>query len=129
MSDTKPQPQPVIVDNPEPIAVTVAAETFRPSATAENPPAKATTTSEQNLHSLGQRRINLIWETTQAVIAVVVTVSTLYVAAKLALKDNAQTAAFLLLSNAFFLVIGFYFSRSNHARINDTAPTGKIDTR
>jgi Na+/phosphate symporter len=90
----------------------------------------STTTSEQDRHSYGQRRINLIWEITQALIAIVVTVATLYVASQLALKDDGQTAAFLLLSNAFFLVIGFYFSRSNHNRINDTAPgMGRIDTR
>jgi hypothetical protein len=106
---------------------------------AESPPpsrpAAATTTAEQDLHSFGQRRINLIWEVTQALIAVVVTLATLYVAAQLALKGAGETAAFLLLSNAFFLVIGFYFSRSNHNRINDTAPKrgsgrqGQIDTR
>jgi len=91
--------------------------------------AAATTTREEDRHSYGQRRINLIWEVTQAIIAVIVTLATLYVAAQLALREAAQTAAFLLLSNAFFLVIGFYFSRSNHNRINDAAPKGTIDTR
>jgi len=40
---------------------------------------------------------------------------TLYVAARLALiPDSAGgTASALLLSNAFFLVIGFYFGRNN----------------
>lgn len=90
-----------------------------------------TTTGEQDRHSLAQRNINLIWEGTQAVIAVVVTVATLYVAAQLALRDSGETAAFLLLSNAFFLIIGFYFSRSNHVRIDDSkaAKAEKIDTR
>jgi len=89
------------------------------------------TTSEQDRHSYGQRRINLIWESTQAMIAIIVTLSTLYVAGQLALKGSGETAAFLLLSNAFFLVIGFYFSRSNHNRINDLAATrgDRIDTR
>ena len=75
-----------------------------------------TTTSEQDRKAAGQRRINVVWELTQAFIAVVVTLATLYVASQLALKDNGQTAAFLLLSNAFFLVIGFYFGRTNHQR-------------
>jgi len=78
-----------------------------------------TTTIEQNKHTLAQRRINIIWEVTQAVIALLVTMATLYTAAKLALITPAQTAAFLLLSNSFFLVIGFYFGRTNHAR-NET---------
>lgn len=84
------------------------------------------TTAEQDLKTHGQRRINLIWEVTQAGIALAVTTSTLYVAAKLAILQPAQTAAFLLLSNAFFLVIGFYFGRTNHARMGDA---GRPDSR
>ncbi len=78
--------------------------------------APATTTSEQNLKSASQRRVNIIWEITQAAIALAVTGFTLFVSSELALKDAGQTAAFLLLSNAFFLVIGFYFGRTNHQR-------------
>lgn len=77
----------------------------------------ATTTREQDRHSFGQRRINLVWEGTQAVIALSVTSATLYVAANLAMRDDKQTAAFLLLSNAFFLVVGFYFGRTNHQKV------------
>lgn len=76
----------------------------------------ATTTAEQDRKTSGQRRVNIIWELTQAMIAVTVTFATLYVSAQLAMKDAGQTAAFLLLSNAFFLVIGFYFGRTNHQR-------------
>lgn len=79
--------------------------------------AAPTTTSEENRHALGQRRVNLIWETTQAVIALAVTLATLYAATSLTLRGNAGDAAFLLLSNAFFLVIGFYFGRTNHQRV------------
>lgn len=74
------------------------------------------TTAEQDRKTAGQRHINLIWELTQAGIALAVTSITLYTASKLALFQPAQTAAFLLLSNAFFLVIGFYFGRTNHQR-------------
>jgi hypothetical protein len=70
----------------------------------------------------GQRRINVIWEVTQSVIALAVTGSTLYVAAKLSLITPALTAAFLLLSNAFFLVVGFYFGRTNHQRQGGIGP-------
>ncbi len=82
-----------------------------------------TTTAEQNRVTVGQRRVNLIWEATQAMIAIAVTGSTLFVSAQLSLKDQSQTAAFLLLSNAFFLVVGFYFGRTNHQR------TGGIGAR
>ena len=67
--------------------------------------------------SSGQRRINAIWEITQAVIALSVTGVTLYVAARIAGAAGADTQSFLLLSNAFFLVIGFYFGRTNHTRM------------
>lgn len=76
-----------------------------------------TTTSEEDRHSAGQRQINRVWEYTQALIAILVSTATLYVAAQLALNDGGEMAAFLLLSNAFFLVIGFYFGRTNHQRV------------
>lgn len=83
------------------------------------PPAVAppTTSAESDRHTAGQRRVNIIWEITQAFVAVAVTISTLWVSANLALKEQGQTAAFLLLSNAFFLVVGFYFGRTNHQKV------------
>jgi len=72
--------------------------------------------SEASLKSAGQRRVNILWEVTQALIALAVTIQTLRVSGNLAMQDKSETAAFLLLSNAFFLVIGFYFGRTNHAR-------------
>ena len=81
-----------------------------------------TTTAQQDITTHGQRRINLIWEVTQAVVAVAVTIATLFVAGNLALKDQPGDAAFLLLSNAFFLIVGFYFSRTNHQAIGGIGP-------
>lgn len=93
-------------------------------------PVAPKTTTEQDRHSFGQRRINMIWEVTQAIIAVAVTLSVLFVSGSLALRPDQQNAAFLLMSNAFFLVIGFYFSRSNHNRIDDRAvAANQLDTR
>ncbi len=77
------------------------------------------TTAEQNLKTAGQRRINLIWEITQGYIAIAVTTASLIVSSTLVIKGDSSGAAFLLLSNAFFLVIGFYFGRTNHARAGD----------
>lgn len=77
----------------------------------------AATTIEEDKHTKGQRRINLIWEITQAVIAIAVAGSTLYAATTLVLRGVGSETAFLLQSNAFFLVIGFYFGRTNHQRI------------
>lgn len=68
-----------------------------------------TTTQEQDRYTLGQRKINFIWETTQAVIAVAVVGANVIAAFMLPVESS-------MLSNAFFLVIGFYFGRTNHAR-------------
>lgn len=81
-----------------------------------------TTTAAHDLATQGQRKINLIWESTQAIVAIVVTGATLYVASSLALKDNAEAAAFLLLSNAFFVVVQAYLIRTNHSRQGGVEP-------
>ena len=83
-------------------------------ATPRPAPLSMTGESEEQRKTTGERRSLVIWEFTQAVIAAAVTIATLCVAARLALKEQEQTAAFLLLSNAFFLVIGVYFERANH---------------
>lgn len=96
-----------------------------------------TTTSEQDLRTASQRRVNLIWETTQALLAFLVTAVTLYTAASLVQRQTGVditgggNAPFLLLGNAFFLVIGFYFGRTNHARIGDkgSGGTNALDDR
>lgn len=90
----------------------------------DNSSLQPTTTEEEDKHTKTQRHINIIWESTQAAVALSVTGSTLYVAAKLAIITPSQTAAFLLLSNSFFLVVGFYFGRTNHSRpggVNDVS--------
>jgi hypothetical protein len=68
------------------------------------------------LSTEGQRRINLIWEITQAIIAVIVTAMTLVVAAVLVIRGDGGEGAFLLMSNAFFVVISTYLARTNHTK-------------
>ena len=68
-----------------------------------------TTTSQQDLTQKGQRTINLIWEVTQGMIAIGITFAVIYCATATIMSD--------VLTNAFFLIIGFYFSRTNHAAI------------
>lgn len=74
------------------------------------------TTAEQDTMTAGQRRINLLWEWTQAILAIIVTSVTLYIAARLAMSEAHDQAAFLLLSNAFFSVISVYLTRTNHTK-------------
>ena len=70
---------------------------------------QSTTTSEEDRHSAGQRQINRIWELTQALIAVTVTGAFIY-ASLIKIESRA-------LDNTFFMVVGFYFGRTNHQRV------------
>jgi hypothetical protein len=79
---------------------------------------------ESQRMGLGQRRINFIWEVTQSAIALSVVGTGLYTAAHLCIKnadtpghEQAAITSFLLISNVVFLVIGFYFGRTNHVKV------------
>ena len=63
-------------------------------------------TAEIALTTEGQRKINLIWEFTQAFLAILVTMAMVYCEV-----NNIEAPQ---LTNAFFLIVGFYFSRTNH---------------
>lgn len=71
-----------------------------------------TTTAQEDITTAGQRKINLIWEITQAVIAVISTLAVVY--CEVAKIDS------IAVRNAFFLIVGFYFSRTNHQAIGGT---------
>lgn len=87
-----------------------------PLDTKDNLAAK--TTAEQDKRTSGQRRINLVWEITQAIIAVSVTGANIYCAI-----NNIESAS---MSNAFTLVIAVYFVRMNHIK---TGGVGGTDSR
>lgn len=77
---------------------------------AEEPRSVApTTTKEEDLTTASQRKINVIWEVTQSAIGIIVTLAVIYC--------SVQKIVAPELVNAFFLVIGFYYSRTNHAAI------------
>jgi len=75
-------------------------------------PLDPTTTAEEDRHSLGQRRINMLWEYTQSMIAILVTLATIVGVLGLGGVMGSDT-----LVNAFFLIVGFYFGRTNHQRV------------
>lgn len=77
--------------------------------TLKSKPLPATTTQQEDEVTAGQRRVNLLWESTQSFIAILVTGALIYVSIKKIDSDAIKTA--------FFLIIGFYFSRTNHAAI------------
>lgn len=130
---TEPQPVTVVPPLVEQLA-TLLPPPANPASTAvlaskENPPLQATTTSEQDLKSQGQRALNMLWERTQAVIALeIVNAAIIFAFVSLWTKPNEAASYFFV--SAFSLVVGFYFSRVNHARIGDEPnKPGALDTR
>jgi len=84
-----------------------------------DPSLAATTTFQEDLTRAGQRRINLIWEYTQAIIAITVILVSM-VAAVVASYQGKEVSAFL--SFVCGNVVGFYFSRTNHAAVGGIGP-------
>lgn len=111
MPDKPPTPVEVVAPSPIPVAVVAAAPAPAPPLVPER------IQDQHDATFAGQRRVNLIWEATQAAIAIGVTLAVLWVSSSLAMKGETATAAFMFLSNAFSLIIGFYFSRTNHTQI------------
>ena len=81
------------------------------------------TTEQEDITTAGQRKVNLIWEYNQAAISMAITLATIYCAVTKIMNSE--------LTNAFFLVVGFYFSRTNHAAIGGIGnkPTEKYEGR
>jgi len=82
-------------------------------------PLKPTTTTQQDHVVAGQRKINLVWEYTQAAIAIVVVISNM-IAALYNVFTNKDINVPFILSSSLFLIVGFYFSRTNHQAIGGT---------
>lgn len=89
----------------------------------EDPTIHTVASDEHERMQLGQRRVNLMWEATQTFIALVVTSTGMFTAAWLAIRSGASEVektsaitAFQLISSVMFLVIGFYFGRTNHQK-------------
>ncbi len=91
----------------------------------DQPPVAPTTTAQQDLITAGQRKINLIWEYTQAVVSVLVVSANMIVGTYqglVAYAAGTKPEFPVVLSSSLFLVIGFYFSRTNHAAIGGVGP-------
>lgn len=74
------------------------------------------TTEQEDITTAGQRRVNLIWEFTQAFIAIFSTLAVMSLGGFLAIKGRIEDfPPFLALS--YGLVIGCYFQRTNHVAI------------
>ena len=95
----------------------------------------ATTTHEENLTTAGQRRINLVWEYTQAAIALMVAFATMVCGIYSMIRPVAAISTVAvpvqvptIISVAFGTVVGFYFSRTNHAAIGGIGTKPPLQT-
>lgn len=90
---------------------------------------KPDTTAQQDITTAGQRKVNLIWENTQSKIALMVIIAGLAVNGAIVMivvfgqrEIGVNKLALISLCLQFInmmagIVIGFYFSRTNHAAI------------
>lgn len=118
-------PLPVAIeDQAKPLDVTII-DTVMPPAqmvtTSSGTSLAPTTTEAEDKVTEGQRHISRIWEYSQALIALVVTGSTVYVLARLAVATADVTANQLIsamqLNVMTTLILTFYFARTNHVAI------------
>ena len=84
----------------------------------------ATTTEQEDMVTAGQRRVNILWEKTQRVIALSVVFATLMVNIFVTISVMAgmeikvpQLVGVANLNSLANLIVGFYFARTNHSNI------------
>lgn len=77
-------------------------------------PLPATTTAQEDITALGRRKINIIWETTQALVTVLITGATIYCQI-----IGTHTA---VLEYGFVMVLATYLARTNHTKIGGVGP-------
>jgi hypothetical protein len=71
---------------------------------------------ETGLRTLGQRRVNLIWEFTQSIIALMSVGAGIFIMIHQAITGGDVRDLPTTLSSMIFLVLGFYFARTNHEK-------------
>jgi hypothetical protein len=76
-----------------------------------------TTTVQEDITTKSQRRVNLIWEYTQAFISSIVVLTNMIEAAIFGIKRIPAGEYPVVLISSLFLVLGFYFSRTNHEKV------------
>lgn len=81
-------------------------------------PGDATASQVQTANTTaGQRKVNLIWEYTQAFIAIVITLAIVASSVAATLTGKGEQSIPNILCAGFGLVIGTYFQRTNHEKI------------
>ena len=96
----------------------VLQKTITELQSAEQTPLPPTTTFQEDVTTAGQRKVNLIWEYTQSIVTLVVVMTNMIVAAINAIRKVGMVDSHpVILSSSLFLILGFYYSRTNHAAI------------
>lgn len=85
-------------------------------------PLTPNTTEQQDITKAGQRKVNLIWEYTQAIISLIVVIDTMVVSSYIVFTQKPETSIPTLLAVAFGMITGFYFARTNHVAIGGVGP-------
>jgi hypothetical protein len=83
-----------------------------------------TTTAEENLVTAGQRHINVMWERTQQILAIALSVGCLGILGYIIIwgERELKLVAFTFLTNITLLVVNTYFQRTNHTRTGGVGP-------
>lgn len=72
------------------------------------------TTREEDINTAGQRRVNILWERTQSVVAVLIVLALIYCTI---MQIDSRT-----MENAFYLIVSMYFVRTNHHLVGGSGP-------
>lgn len=117
MAEKAPLPV-VIAAVAEPVPVVIAAEPPKPPPSTvtkgEGTTLAPTTTEADDKVTEGQRHINILWESSQSLISLAITLAVIYCQVK---GINSET-----LNNAFFFVVATYLQRTNHVRQGGVGP-------
>jgi len=79
-------------------------------------PLSPTTTLQEDITTASQRRVNLIWEYTQAIIAIMVVAATMVSGLYNVFRNGNQQIPNVI-GVAFGMVVGSYFQRTNHMNV------------
>lgn len=134
VENTVDTPLSVTADKPLPVIMQGSSSTPpRPDVVkGEGATLAPTTTEQDDLVTEGQRAINLIWETTQSRIALIVVFASIMLNSLIVLlvvfldkKVDVTQLALISICLQFInltcgVIIGFYFSRTNHAQKGGT---------
>ena len=82
----------------------------------QQPSLPPTTTLQEDVTTAGQRRVNLIWEYTQAIIAIMVVAATMGAGLYTVFSKGSEQIPNVI-GVAFGMVVGSYFQRTNHMNV------------